>query len=288
MFTSLFKLIGSKQNPRGPGFRRNRPHQLELSGTRIIFRTPPNSDINVQFKKKPEKYNLYDLQIPALDPESNELPWKTIYTEGWSFFGLPVIQSEIGCLTMAVVIVHNNRHGNLFSPDNFIKALDEKIKLDYGPGSGMYQYISCLDWQVQQVHGNDWVRFNSERIGDLHNYAVWVIPISEEHMLFFGFPHFVHRPGTKLNEAYRILEDQIMSTVTIEWSEDILRQKQAAVEQWPEVKLPERRPVMEWPDCEWEKHKPYDPMAELRETAERIKRERAEREETEKQLRSSG
>jgi len=266
----LLKLIGSKQYPRGPGFKRARAHQLDLSGTRVEFKTPPHSDVKVSFKKKPEKYNLYDEIVRSYKPKKpTDMHWRTLYTEGWSFFGVPLIQGIIGKLKLGVNFVHTSRHGNLLNPENFLNALDQMLEGDHGPATGQWRKISRINWQVKTIHGNDWARFNTRRVEDLHNYADWVIPITEEHMLLFNFVHFVHRPNTRLNEAYRELEDQIMSTVKIDWSADILRQKQAAAEKWPDAQLPHQRPVLEWPEEEWAKYAPKDELAALFEESAR-------------------
>jgi len=266
----LLKLIGSKQYPRGPGFKRARAHQLDLSGTRVEFKTPPNSDVMVPFDPMPEKYNLYDEKVRNYKPKKpTDMHWRTLYTEGWSFFGVPLVQGEIGQLNLGVFFVHTPRHGNLFNPDNFLNALDERLGGRYGPISEQHRAIARIDWQLKTIHGNDWVRYWNQKIDVLNNGVEWVTPITEEHMLFFGFPHFINRPNTRLNEAYSKLEDQIMSTVKIDWSADILRQKQAAAEKWPDVKLPRQRPVLEWPEEEWAKYAPKDELAELFEEAAR-------------------
>ncbi len=282
MANPLLKLIGSKRHPRGPGFGRARPHHLELSGTHIHFKPPPNSDHKVPFDPMPEKYNLYDEKLFHVDPvRENSLPTATLYTEGWSYYGLPLFQGEIGCLTMAIFVVHTPRHGNLFHADNFIRALDEEVLEQYGPGS--HPSITYLNWASKNIHGNDWVRFNTQQIDDLHNYADWVLPISESHLLFFAFPHYVHKPGTRLNEAYREMEDRIMATVRIDWSPDSLRQKQEAQSQDPDARLPEQREPWEWPASEWEKYRVKSEMEELQELAERLGREaEAEQDEREK------
>ncbi len=276
MLTSLLKLIGSKTYPRGPGFKRARTHRLDLSGTRVEFKTPPHSDVRVSFKEKPEKYNLYDEQVRNYQPQKpTDMHWRTMYTEGWSFYGIPLFQSVIGKLKLGVFFVHTPRHGNLFNPENFLNALDEWLEGYYGPISEQRKAIARIDWQRKTLHGNDWACYRNQKIGDLYSDGDWVIPITEEHMLFFGFAHYVSRPGTRLNEAYRALQEQIMATVKIDWSADVLRQKQAAAEKWPGARMPAQLPPLEWPDEEWEKHRPYDSFDELRELSAKIERERA-------------
>lgn len=250
-------LFGSKKNPRGPDFRQAREHVIDLSGSKVHFKSPPHSEINVPFKEMTTSYNIYDESIYKERSDiENDIPGIGCYREGWAFQGKPIIESQIGELTFVIEIYHITGKTSLLHPDNLIDAISNVIFVSKGPGNQPDHRSYCrMNWKVQDFNGTMWSHYDSFQAHNLHGSTEWCTSLSNEHLLYFSFVRYINKPNTELNRAYDELIEKIMSTVRIEWSADALQQQAEAMKKWPDAKLPEHLPELTWPEEVWEAHK---------------------------------
>jgi len=246
-------LFGSPQHPKGPSLKRSYYHTLDFSGTRVAFATPRHSETTVPFNPMPGKYNLYEQELYGVRADiENDVPGIICYTEGWSFFGRPVIHGRMGDLTLSITAFHNPRHGSLFRPAHLEKSIEDRLYVASGPGAGKRRFItlphSRLRWGVSSVHGINWAHYDVVNVDDLDGHTAWVIPLTDEHSLYFFFTRFIFKQDTQLNTAYDNLIEHIMASVKIEWSAEAQRQQDEAKQRWPGETLSANLPELTWPD----------------------------------------
>jgi len=246
-------LFGSPQHPKGPSLKRGYPHTLDFSGTRVAFATPRHSKITVPFDPMSDRYNLYEPELfGARDDIENDVPWRMCYTEGWSLFGLPLIHGRMGDLNLTITAFHNPRHGSLFRPAHLEQSIEDRLYVTKGPGAREGQFIvlphSRLRWGINLVHGVNWAHYDVAEVDDLDGETAWVIPLTDEHSLYFFFTRYIFKQNTQLNAAYDDLIEHIMASVKIEWSAEAQRQQTEAKQRWPGETLSANLPELTWPD----------------------------------------
>jgi len=130
-------LFGSPQHPKGPSLKRSYYHTLDFSGTQVTFATPRHSRTLVPFESLPDRYNLYEPELfGARDDIKNDVPWRLCYSEGWTFFGWPVVHGRMGDLNMSITAFHNPHHGSLFRPAHLERSIKDQLYVTKGPGPG--------------------------------------------------------------------------------------------------------------------------------------------------------
>ncbi|MCX2795653.1 hypothetical protein OQJ59_01705 [Microbulbifer thermotolerans] len=114
-------LFGSEQNPKGPGWRRLRKVEKDLSGTRVHFLAPPMRLPVHGRRGLEEQADSFDLDSPDIyipyapwDPDNPEkdIPGDpktysaTIWFSGWNFTGRPILDRDsIGDLVLKLTVL---------------------------------------------------------------------------------------------------------------------------------------------------------------------------------------
>ena len=251
----MLKFLGSNKYPKGPKLEIVKEHFLDLSGTRIYFKTPPHTDSDVPFKVKPEKYNIYDKSIFWSYPDLTEsaMEMEGGYTENWVYYGLPIFKS-IGRLGFGIGVIRNLDFGSLLSPVNFINAINQNINYSAGPLSRLSKgYYSKVrnNWSIQILDRAQFVHYEFHKSHCLHSNGYWVAPISDDHYIYLTFSKLINHEKTNLHQTYDELIENVLSSVRIEWSPDALRQQAEAKQKWPNQSLPGSLPELTWTDEEW-------------------------------------
>jgi hypothetical protein len=269
----MFKLFGSRKHSKGPDWSKAKEHYLDLSGTKIYFKTPPNNNPDVPFETQPEIYDLYDanifFQTSYLSKQSSEMEGG--YSEDWQYTGFPLF-GQIGSLSLGIGVVHNPEFGSLNNPDNFVAAINQHINYTSGPLSryekGYYSHIR-KNWFIQSLGDTPFVHYERHVSHALHSMRFWNTQISDEHYMYIVFNKLISYKNTNLDQAYDELIDKILSTIRIEWSADAVKQQIEAKAKWPDQKLPESLPELTWSDEEWRANE-TDYQRQQREFAEKV------------------
>ena len=151
----MFKLFGSKKHPKGPDWSKAKEHCLDFSGTKVFFSTPPHSDPDDSFKKKPISYNIYDDK--NFHSSSNEKAkiqsLNGGYEESWRYTGFPLF-GEIGSLKLGIGITCYTDFHSLYNHDCFLEAVNYGLNCNFGPISNPESLAEALNARTGIVeHG---------------------------------------------------------------------------------------------------------------------------------------
>lgn len=259
----MIQLFGSKKKPKGPNWSRAREHCLDLSGTRICFKTPPNNDRDFPFKKRPTTYNIYnDSLFQATDDSEQPTYMDGGFTENWEFRSLfgsrtSLLFGQIGWVRFGVVVIKVDSGGSLYNVDNFLNAIKQSAYYSQGPKSGHSRFKSIhvrKDWKVQKLDQVQFAHYSHHERAE-HNMIdvieFWATPISKKHYIILRFERYKFTDNSNLDQTYDELIEKVLSTVRIDWSPEALRQQEEARSKWPGQKLPESLPEISWTEEEW-------------------------------------
>jgi len=251
----MWQLFGTRKHPKVISFRRAQDYMLDFSSIQLYFRAPPYHRPGVSFESHlPSRYNLYDPALYQPDERFRAPPYRHFcFGDLWVCYGLP-FQRYKGWLKMEITLHQYTEHASLFNPAMFETTVDTYIEHRWSPKTcKVYESgdrsEGRYDWATNQINGDTWVQFDTVSIIEdktRNLYRCFAIPLSTEHFLVITFDKYQMRLAYDVNAAFDPLIGDIMQSMHFDWSEEALRQQQAAKEKWPGVSYQKTRPDLIW------------------------------------------
>ena len=245
-------LFGSEQNPKGPGWRRLRKVEKDLSGTRVNFMAPPLRQpipCGFEAESQPNSFDLNDPSIYSLfgDFDSEKQIYDAlIWRSGWNYTGRPILDGEtLGHLIMALCVQELRDlpvNHSLFQRSEMIelaKRLHDVTDLgqhhdghseDRDPFDlTRYRWpnhLSPINCQWLDRNGREWLYFETQPLWDGPTKFYWLTPISHQRyiMAHFHVNRWLYNAGNPFREQrspidnYRELMENIMNTMVVDLS----------------------------------------------------------------------
>ncbi|WP_020405056.1 hypothetical protein [Hahella ganghwensis] len=242
--------LASRRHPSGPN--RWEDHKIRLSGTEITYSAPKNNHELIDYRAPLlVTENIYDPAVFERNSIKNKYrPLSCgLALKDWVFFGLPLLEGRIGDLKFHVTLARMPEFSSLFRPRHLECSIERYIYAS--PNSIQVSGLSRQHWKIREFSGFNWVNYQYQGNPGLHNAeevvgSVWHLPITDEHMLNVDFKQIIRIKNSRLHETYQKLIEQVMSSFTIELSEDAQKQKEAVQSEYPDERLSEHLPPYEF------------------------------------------
>lgn len=230
-------LFGSEQNPKGPGWRRLRTVEKELSGTRVRFNAPPMRLPLVGrsgLEEQPDHLDLSssDIYTPYGNPDPDQGIFNArLWLSGWNFTGRPILDgNSIGDLVLRLS-VHDVRdmpvNHSLFQRSEVVELAERLHRVteigEYHDGHpedpdpndlttalglscGRWpNYLSPINSQWLERNGSEWLYLEVQPLWDGSDDFYWFSPIGHRHCLVAHFmvERCLHNAGNPYRRATR-------------------------------------------------------------------------------------
>ncbi len=246
-------IFGTKKQPKGPNLRELEEYKIDLSGISIRLKMP-YSNVRPYFEKQyRQSKNLYDKSIYHSSKHNDPLkpPELGLVVNGWRYKGFTLFDNELGRMLLDISVAHMPDFCSLFRQRRFECAIERYIYL-----TELYSAAgkSRINFESQNINNIDWAHYECHASEDasIGFQSVWQTPLTDEHLLTVFFSQSGEFAKTGLKIAFSDLMNMIMSSLSIEWPEDILRQKNDVKNSYPCESFPENLPLYK---CEY-----YDPI----------------------------
>lgn len=240
--------LGSVKNPKGPDFTSAPSFELNLSGTKIRFNNPPNSDGTGLYQEIESKHNIYDSCIYSYSSKKRK-GFNSIvgFRNSWLIHGFPIFQGEIGFVHLGMGINKSHIVGNFLNHSFCESEIERNIMDLYGPvDDAKYSITTRVDWQTRIINGNEWIHCKHIDNDDHSVDRLWYFPITDQHLFSLNLSTSSGRYNKELEPYFDQLMNDFISTIEVELSEDALLAKQEAEVRWPDQKYSEYLPPIEF------------------------------------------
>lgn len=285
-------MFSALTNIRGPGFGKAERVTFDISGNRVSFLAPGyNYHIVAQDQNENER-RKFDLDETAIywskteareddDPfdPSKEADGFLVYRSLWHF-SKPLINLDSteartvdnGAMEFLFRVYKYFNFGSLFIPGNLEKATLFKINSSYGPesyfggpGKGGRRFVGPLKWQSQTFNGVTWIRYFIERNGSPNcGDYIWVAPLTDEHTVSLSFTN-AGRPSSKLLAAFEDFMEKLVSSCTIDYSDEVKAQIAAVADEAANSRISEQVEPFAWEEYDLDPEKfEFGALKELR------------------------
>ncbi len=146
--------------------------KIDLSGNQFEITLPPQ-DYDFSEDQRSDRINLFDEKLHdyTTEPDKNGYPpslkgvsRSALFRRNWFTYG-PIWQSgHIGTLQCSSVICDTSRMKaelNCFNPQHLEKLILLGLYYSFGPGFGLNEHTTPVNWQVRSINGTDWVYLES-------------------------------------------------------------------------------------------------------------------------------
>ena len=222
--------------------------KIDLSGNLFEITLPPQ---DYEFPERPHlpKVNLFDEKIYHYnsEPDRNGYPphHKGVSAPGilkrnWFSYG-PIWQAgHIGILQCSSVICDTSRMEhelNCFNPEHLEKLILHGLYYSDGPGFGLNEHTTPVNWQVRSINGTEWVyleswpraaewdplpdAYNDEATVDITLYA----PLFSEKYQIVTFSATGSLPADSSNQLMLHRIESIIKTLNLQLSPEASKQK---------------------------------------------------------------
>ncbi|MFA5530927.1 MAG: hypothetical protein WDA11_09720 [Thiohalomonadaceae bacterium] len=264
----LARLFASKQPPDFKRSRRWDTLSLDLSGCHFEITLPPQ---DFDFPEDPinPKIDVFDEAFynDNTEPDRNGYPPNGqgvsnsgLFRRNWFSYG-PIWQtSHIGILQCSSVICDTSRMTsklNCFNPEHLERLIVHGLYYSDGPGFGLNEHTTPVNWQVRSLEGNDWVYLESwdraaaweahpSPYDDAH-FSVWLTtPLFADKYLLVSFSALGSLPADASNRAMFECIETIIASMKLRLSPKALRQKREAERAYPDAHYSPHREPEPW------------------------------------------
>ena len=262
------RLFASKQRPYFQQSSRWDTLSLDLSGARFEITLPPQ-DYAFPEEKRGTKFNLFDeaLYSYKTEPDENGYPPSNrgisrpgILKRSWFTYG-PIWRADhIGTLQCSAVVCDISRILpvlNCFNPAQFERLVLHGLYYSYGPGFGLNEHTSPVNWKIRHLHNMDWVYLESwDRVAawetnpsgyDDANFSVWLLtPIFHDKYLLVSFSATGSLPADASNQAMLARIESIIPSLNLQLSPEGLKQQAEARHNNPNTHYSPNREPEPW------------------------------------------
>lgn len=255
--------------PKGPNFARASEKKIDISGTKIGLRIPPNkTQFNIDEVEPKGEYDLSQLQTSVYGVDGNEWRSLSIIRRRWDFYG-PWFTGGLGSINLYAGI-HSPKSVadglNLFHPRALENAVANILTLrfgdDFSASSEQQSWFAPFNWRQLQNMPCAVARFDAVVNKNVYNDGVnsyLVFPLGKKHIFIAScvinrnivFSEKIPKPTTDEwidHQPFIELANQVLDSV------QIILSPQAQAEQEEALRgLDDKSLVKEFPPLKWEK-----------------------------------
>jgi hypothetical protein len=235
-------MFGSEKHPKGPSLSRLVTYAKDLSGARVLYKTPvPSDDLNKRPELTPDHLNIFAPESYSDDNKRKHDRRLGIHSAAWDFTGFPLWTPELGDIQMVVDVVAIDllpADETLFQRS--VLAREVKRNIDETSATETHEgrredpydltvytwpnYLEPINWQWVTREGSEWLYYETQPLRDAFEAFTWITPLSRWHylrLLFYTF-RSTHNAGNPYRLAQRLplrpytdLMHVIMDTVNL-------------------------------------------------------------------------
>lgn len=285
-------MFNALTNIRGPGFDKAERVTFDISGNQVSFLAPGYNYHMVAQEEDANAQHYFDVSNPAtykvsteereddrpFDP-TKEVDGFPLFNSMWHF-SKPILDTSpkerrtvnSGSMSLSCFVSRLFNFDSLFVPSNFEKAVLFDIEYSFGPesyfggpGSGGRRFIGPLKWQPQTFNGVTWIRYFIEWNGSPNcGKFIWVAPLTNEHTVSFSFSN-AGRPSSKLLAAFENFMEKLVSSCTIEHSDEVKAQIAAVADEAAVSRISEQVEPFAWEEYDLDPEKfEFESLKEVR------------------------
>lgn len=266
MFNRLF---ASKKRPCFSSAHQWETLNYDLSGCQFGVTLPPH-DYEFPEEKWGTRFNLFDSSWYVYDeePDRNGYPptHKGVSDAGvlnrkWATYG-PIWRAEsIGTLQCSAVVCDISKMRadlDCFNPEQFERLLMHGLYYTYGPGFGLDEYDTPVNWKIRSIDNVEWVYFESwsrkaewEAPETPFNYAGDFVaslctPLFKDKYLKMSFVSTGSAPAHPSNELMLSRIHAIISSLRLQISPESHKQQTQARHRYPSARYSPSRQPEKW------------------------------------------
>ena len=242
----------------------------DLSGNRLEITLPPQ-DYEFPEEDRGKRFNLFDSNIYDYDtePDRNGNPAHregvsvpSILRRNWYTYGSVWQAQHIGSLQCAAVICdisHMPQGLNCFNPEQLERLAIHGLYYSKGPGfgNGTNEFDTPVNWQIKQLHGVEWVYFESWKrrpewvtfthgTYGCHFTTSLVTPLFADKYLLLSFSATGSLPAEPSNNLMHQRIQQIIPSIKLSFSPEAQKQRTEAQHRFPDAKYSSTRTPEAW------------------------------------------
>ncbi len=243
--------------------------KIDLSGNQFEITLPPQ---DYDFPEGPhsKKVNLFDERIYSYDDELDRNGHPTnqegvsvpgLFRRNWFSYGSIWRGGHIGTLQCSSVICDTSRmvpELNCFNPDQLEKLIIHGLYYSVGPGFGLNEYTTPVNWQVRSIHGTEWVYLESwsraaeweptpDAYNDASNFISWLYtPLFQDKYLMVTFSSTGSLPADASNQLMLQRIEDVIASLKLQLSPSAVQQKTEAEQRNPDAHYSHHREPEPW------------------------------------------
>ncbi len=235
----------------GPNFKRSKPSEIVISGSKITFTAPIHSPYSESTALQSKRNDVIDAPFRSFTSGLLAVDsWETtsVFSRRWGFY-YHMFGGLAGELGMHIGIRKRKdryefKSGTFFHPKNFEYVLGLYLTNFYGwktlKGKACYQ--GPVDWVVNKSFEIPAASFDVLGSNEMR---AFVFPITDMHFVEVSF----YYTGREVNvrESMRALVNQIIESMSLELSPDTERMVKQIKQESPGIELTENFAPLKWP-----------------------------------------
>lgn len=257
---------------RGPDFKKAERIEFDLSGNKVSFLAPGYNYQMVEQSNHANMRRCYDLsdssvywsqkevyEEEALIKRAKIVDGIALFKSIWQFskplvdlHSEPRTRNE-GAIDLLVRIYKFSNIESMLVPQTLEQSILSDINMYYGPdselggpGKGGRRFTGPLLWTIQSLNGIQWISYFIERSGHPRcGEYFWVAPLAKKHFLSFNF-RITGAPSSKLFTHYEAFMTNIISSCTINYSDEVNAQIAEVADEAAKSQLSEHVEPFAW------------------------------------------
>jgi hypothetical protein len=244
----------------------------DLSGNRLEITLPPQ-DYDFPEDDNGKRFNLFDQSVYDYDvePDRNNhtahqrgISKDAIVRRNWDTYGSFWLGHPLGKLQCAAVICDTSRMPsqlNCFNPEQMERLIIHALYYSKGPGfgdgDGSNEFDTPVNWQIKQLHGVEWVYFESwkrrpEWVTFTHStygchFSSWLVtPLFANKYMLLSFSAIGSLPAEPSNSLMHQRIQQIIPGIKLSFSPEAQKQRTEAQYRFPNAKYSSARTPEAW------------------------------------------
>jgi len=248
--------------PVGPGLNDFSPVEIDLLGAKLQLQAPRNKQAYREFENiEPSKHQNDLSGRPYTESVMPSTSWEfdVVLARNWGFYG-PWFTGPVGALTFSVTgvsLVSHKAGVSFFHPRAFEVAVASYITAMYGHESdgGEAVWQGPVNWRSVSIGDVPAVRFDILPYSQPSNRMHFVFfPVSDEKLIQIKFTTHQYVSGSMDDRDRKVspkpmnaLIEGIVSSVSVELSQDACTQRARATEDLQSSAVSEDIPPLSWP-----------------------------------------
>jgi hypothetical protein len=242
--------------------------KIDLSGNQFEISLPPQ---DYEFPEDPRSdlVNLYEEQLYnyKTEPDRNGYPPSLkgvtrsgLFRRNWFTYGPIWRASYIGTLQCSSVIYDTSRMApelNCFNPEQLEKLIIHGLYYSKGPGFGLNEHTTPVNWQVRYIHGTEWVYLESrsrkpkwKEVDDRERDNIFSVglytPLFQDKYLMVTFYSIGSLPAEASNQLMLQRIEDVIASLKLLLSPSAVQQKTEAEQRNPDAHYSQHREPEPW------------------------------------------